>query len=44
MQHTPITPTTTFASLDICNMYSNIPVMQRTQNYVYGVKYLKAKD
>jgi hypothetical protein len=28
LQHTTITPTSTFASLDITNMYSNIPIIQ----------------
>ena len=28
LQHTPIIPTTTLASLDISNMYSNIPITQ----------------
>jgi hypothetical protein len=31
LQHTPITPTSTFASLDIKNMYSNIPVAETKQ-------------
>jgi hypothetical protein len=28
LQHTPITPTSTVASLDVTNMYSNMPVTQ----------------
>jgi hypothetical protein len=43
LQQTPITPTSTFASLDITNMYSNIPVTQ-TKHILDNILHLNHTD
>jgi hypothetical protein len=43
LQQTPITPTSTFASLDITNMYSNIPITQ-TKHILENILHLNHTD
>ena len=43
LQQTPISPTATFASLDVTNMYSNIPVSQ-TKHILDNILHLNQTD
>jgi hypothetical protein len=43
LQTTPITPTSNFASLEITNMYSNIPVTQ-TKHILENILHLNHAD